>query len=210
MKNPSGGTVARFGPAAVFAASAIVLTSAREAWEGRAHRGTVATGRKPSERGGRLPRDRAFVVGVCGLVVVLALVVVSASAATDVVTVPASADTYLRSGAPDTNEGGSSFLRMRASGDNRALVRFDQAALEQAVGSGTLVSASLKLDITGNGNNWGSSGRAISVFRLTSNWAEGKGFVDRGSPPNRGTGAAPRGRARSTRTSPIKARIAPA
>jgi hypothetical protein len=101
----------------------------------------------------------------------------------------ASADTYLRSGAPDTNEGGSTFLCLRASGDNRALVRFDQAALVQAVGSGMLVSASLELDITDNGDNWGSSGRTISAFRLTSDWVEGNGFVDQGSPPDRDTGS---------------------
>ena len=128
---------------------------------------------------------------VAGPIVLAGLVslVGSAFGATEVVTLQASADTYVRSGAPDTNEGGSSFLRLRASGENRALVRFDQAALAQAVGSGAVASASLELDIAENGNNWGSSGRTVSVFRLTSDWAEGNGFVDQGSPPNRGTGS---------------------
>jgi hypothetical protein len=51
-----------------------------------------------------------------GLSVVLssALLVGSASGATNTVTVSAAADTYVRSGAPDTNEGNSSFLRLRA------------------------------------------------------------------------------------------------
>ena len=119
----------------------------------------------------------------------LSLLAASAPAAVETVTLQAAADTYLRSGAPDTNEGGSSFLRLRASGDNRALVRFDQAALQAAVGSGTLVSASLELQITGNGDNWGSTGRTISAYRLAIPWAEGNGFVDQGSPPSRGTGS---------------------
>jgi hypothetical protein len=112
----------------------------------------------------------------------------SASGANDAVTLAASADTYVRSGAPDTNEGSSSFLRVRASGGNRAVVRFDQAELLAAVGSGTLLSASLELDIVANSQNWGPSGRTVSAFRITSSWAEGNGFVDQGAPPDRGTG----------------------
>src|SRR5262245_31451953 len=48
----------------------------------------------------------------------------------------ASADTYVRSGAPNTNEGASTFMRLQASGDNRGLVRFDQSDIQSAVGSG--------------------------------------------------------------------------
>src|SRR5688500_11962933 len=42
----------------------------------------------------------------------------------------ASADTYLRNGIPNTNEGGSTYLRVRDAGNNRALIRFDQAAIQ--------------------------------------------------------------------------------
>lgn len=132
-------------------------------------------------------RGAVFVCIVCVLASVLVLA--GAASASQAVSLSASADTYLRSGAPDTNEGGSSFLRLRASGDNRALVRFDQAALQAAVGSGSLVSATLELQITENADNWGSTGRTVSAYRLTSDWAEGNGFVDQGSPPNRGTGS---------------------
>jgi hypothetical protein len=143
---------------------------------------------RPESPGGLQRRTAAVLVAGLCLLAGLALLVGSAAGATEAVTLLPSADTYLRSGAPDTNEGGASFLRVRASGDNRALVRFDQAALVAAVGSGTLVSASLELGISGNGNNWGSTGRTVSVYRLTSDWA-GNGFVDQGSPPNRGTGS---------------------
>ncbi|MFN0153114.1 MAG: LamG-like jellyroll fold domain-containing protein [Gaiella sp.] len=134
---------------------------------------------------------RKVMFGLALVLAAVAAVSVAGAATSDVVTqtVPASADSYLRSGSSDTNEGGSSFLRVRASGDNRPLVRFDQAALEAALAGGTLVSASLELTITQNSNNWSTSGRTISVYRLTKAWAEGNGFVDQGSPPNRGTGA---------------------
>jgi hypothetical protein len=77
---------------------------------------------------------------------------------------------------------------VRASGDNRALVRFDQSSLQSLVGNGTLVSATLQFEITENANNWGTTGRTISVYRLTSDWAEGNGFNSEGSPPTRGSG----------------------
>jgi probable HAF family extracellular repeat protein len=110
--------------------------------------------------------------------------IVAAAAAS----IPAAADTYLRSGAPDTNEGAAPFLQVRASGDNRALVRFDQAALQSLVGSGTVLSATLTFEITDNGDNWGATGRTISAYRVTSAWAEGNGFNSQGTPPTRGTG----------------------
>jgi len=79
-------------------------------------------------------------------------------------------------------------MRLQASGDNRALVRFDQAAIQAFIGSGTLVSAKLRLTITDPGNNWGTSGRTVDVHRLIVDWAEGNGFTD-GSPSTRGTGS---------------------
>ena len=112
----------------------------------------------------------------------------SSAGAAETSSLQASADTYLRSGATNTNEGGSSFLQVRASGDNRALVQFDQASLHSLVGSGTLVSASLTFTIAQNGDNWGASGRTISVYRLTSPWTEGNGFDGQGAPPRRGSG----------------------
>jgi len=103
--------------------------------------------------------------------------------------VTASADTFVRQGANDTNEGASTFLRLQSSGNNRALVRFDQAAIEDLVGGGTVLTATLEMTITFNANNWGSSGRTVDAHRLTSDWAEGNGFVDGNSPPNRGSGS---------------------
>lgn len=93
------------------------------------------------------------------------------------------ADTYVRSGQSNRNHGAGQYMQIQASGDNRALVKFNQPAIAAAVGSGTVLSAKLRLTITDNGNNWGSSGRTVDVHRLTKDWAEGNGTEN-----DRGTG----------------------
>ncbi len=109
-------------------------------------------------------------------------------AETITVTLEPEADTYIRGGSDNTNEGSSTFLQLQSSGNNRSLLRFRQVELDSALGGGTLVSATLKLTITGNGDNWGSSGRTVDVHRMTANWAEGNGRVNGYSPSDRGTG----------------------
>jgi hypothetical protein len=89
--------------------------------------------------------------------------------------ISASADTYVRSGAPNTNEGASEFLRVRENGDNRALVKFDSATIAARVGTRTVTSAILQMDIADNGNNWGRNGRTVAVHRLAVEWTEGNG-----------------------------------
>jgi len=88
------------------------------------------------------------------------------------VTLDAAADSYLASGSANQNQGGESILRVRSSGKNRTLVRFDQGEIAGAVGSGTLVAAHLELFIEDNGDNWGTSGRTVSVHRLGAAWTE--------------------------------------
>ncbi len=51
------------------------------------------------------------------------------------------ADTYVKQGTPNTNQGAETLLRIQQSGNNRVLVRFDQQALEQAIGSSSIRSA---------------------------------------------------------------------
>ncbi len=87
--------------------------------------------------------------------------------------VGAVADTYLRLGSPNQNQGTESLLRLRQSGKNRALLRFDVAAIATAIGEGTLQSAHLVLTISHNGSNWGAAGRTIDLHRLTAAWTEG-------------------------------------
>lgn len=77
----------------------------------------------------------------------------------------ARADTYLKQGQSNQNQGSAAFLRIQQSGNNRALVRFDQAEIAAQVEGGSLVSATLELYIEYNANNWGSSGRTVDAHR---------------------------------------------
>ena len=87
-------------------------------------------------------------------------------------TVPITADTYLRQGEPNQNFGTASILRVRPTGDHRALLRVDAVTLAATIGDATVVAARLELTITLNANNWGPSGREIALHRLTVPWTE--------------------------------------
>ncbi len=91
-------------------------------------------------------------------------------------------DSYLRQWAPNTNEGGSSKLRVKALGNNRALVRFDMGGADVA----GLISARLVLTVSYAADNWGD-GRLVLAHKLLSDWSEGNGWVNGGT--DRGTGA---------------------
>ncbi len=84
----------------------------------------------------------------------------------------ATADTYLKSGSPNKNQGTETILRTQDLGNNRALVRFDPAAIATAVGASTLTRARLRLHIVFNANNWGTNGRAVAVHRMLQAWTE--------------------------------------
>ncbi|HEX8763286.1 MAG TPA: DNRLRE domain-containing protein [Candidatus Saccharimonadales bacterium] len=100
------------------------------------------------------------------------------------ITLDSQADTHVRSGQSDRNYGTVPYIRVQSAGDNRGLVRFDQDAMQAAVGNGNVVSAKLRFTITDNGNNWGSSGRTVDVHRLLTDWSEGTGTeTNRGSGP---------------------------
>jgi hypothetical protein len=101
-----------------------------------------------------------------------------------VVTFAASEDTFVRSGQKNSNAGDWQILRLQSSGNNRSLVRFDQAIMQDLIGSGTVLSATLRLTIVDNGDNWGASGRTIDAHRLLVNWAEGNDKeTERGNGP---------------------------
>src|SRR3972149_4484916 len=84
----------------------------------------------------------------------------------------ATQDTYIRRLFPNQNQGDEAVRVIRALARNRPLLQFDQAQIAGAVGSGTLVSAKLRLTIVFNGNNWGAVGREGGVHRLTQPWTE--------------------------------------
>jgi hypothetical protein len=82
------------------------------------------------------------------------------------------ADTYVRQGSPNQNQGAELILRLQSSGKNRALLRWDQQMLTQAVGGGTLAAAHLELTIADLGDNWSAAGRTVDLHRLTHAWTE--------------------------------------
>ena len=82
------------------------------------------------------------------------------------------ADTYLRQGSPNQNQGAELILRLQSSGKNRALLRWDQQGLAQAVAGGTVSSARLELTIADLGDNWSTAGRTIELHRMTQAWTE--------------------------------------
>ncbi len=110
------------------------------------------------------------------LVQTLALVVGLAgptAARADTATLSVLEDTFLRAGTlSNKNEGGTAFLRLQNTGDNRSVVRFDQAAIATAVGGGVLDSATLELFIETNKDNWGTTGGEVDVHRLNLAWTE--------------------------------------
>lgn len=86
-------------------------------------------------------------------------------------TLQAVADTSLRDGTPNQNRGNDPIVLL-SSGDSRVLLRFDQASIISAVGSGRLVSASLELFVRSASGNWGADGRPLEVHRLAAAWTE--------------------------------------
>lgn len=81
------------------------------------------------------------------------------------------ADTYIDNNASGTNHGGDMILRLRSRGKNRALIKFDDVAIGEAVGSSTIVSATLAFAVAKNWGNWVPSG-SLGLHRMTSPWAE--------------------------------------
>lgn len=102
---------------------------------------------------------------------------ISASpAAADVLTFVASKDSFLRNGAPNTNEGANVKLNIRKVGKRRAIVHFDLSTLPDQIPSGMeVVSATLRLNVTNNNQLWGRLGRPIGAHMLLADWTEGIG-----------------------------------
>ena len=99
----------------------------------------------------------------------LALCLANPAGAT-VVTLSATADAYLRSGAANANDGAASFVRINSS-PNRSLVRFDQAQLASATSGLVLISATLELYVNAS-NQWGNPGRTVNAHRMIADWTE--------------------------------------
>jgi hypothetical protein len=99
-------------------------------------------------------------------------------------TILANADSFLKDGNANTNEGANNLLRIQSSGHNRAVVRFNMTGIPTA----GLQSATLVLNITDNSDNWGPTGRLVDANRLLADWTEGNGHTVGDQPNFRGTG----------------------
>ena len=88
-------------------------------------------------------------------------------------------NSFIKQGELNTNEGANTMMRVRDNGNNRAMVSFDQNEILAAAQERTLSSATLRLYIEENGNNWGPDGRTIDIHRLLDDWTEGNGFNDK-------------------------------
>ncbi|MEP7012842.1 MAG: DNRLRE domain-containing protein [Acidobacteriota bacterium] len=86
-------------------------------------------------------------------------------------TFTATADTTLKKSSANQVFGSDPTLRLRQSGKNRSLMRFDAAEIAQTIGQGTLRSASLELSL-GVSSGWGKTGRTVDAHRLTADWTE--------------------------------------
>ena len=89
-------------------------------------------------------------------------------------TLIANGDSFLRSNASDTNEGGNDRLRVQNLGNNRALAKFNLTGIPTT----GLQSATLRLNIAGNASLWGLNGRPVNAHRLLIDWTEGNGIND--------------------------------
>ena len=99
-----------------------------------------------------------------------------------------SKDSFLTQGSQSNNEGANPILRIISSDKNRPLVSFDQNTINDNLKFGrTLQSATLRLYITENGNNW-SDGRTIEAHRLLDDWVEGNGWNVNNSISGTGSG----------------------
>lgn len=92
-----------------------------------------------------------------------------------VIVLNSTADTYVRSGQANKNDGGSQFVRVQNSGSNRSLVQFATPAFHTDGTSDEIISVKLRLTITDNNNNWGSTGRTLDLHRMIQAWSEGNG-----------------------------------
>jgi|GEM_PF-1905769 len=86
-------------------------------------------------------------------------------------------DSFIREGVQNSNEGSNQVLRIMGTGptNNRVLIAFDQDNIQNVATGKTLESATLKLYIESNNQNWGD-GQFISIHNFETDWQEGNGI----------------------------------
>lgn len=75
-----------------------------------------------------------------------------------------------------------------SSDKNRPLVDFDQQQISLSSNDKILQSATLRMYVTTNDNNWGSTGKTIGAYKINSDWIEGNGWNVDNNVSGSGTG----------------------
>ena len=135
-------------------------------------------------------RTTKFLRGLAGLTGMSALVMgcdQPPEPAEGNVTVEATAtqDTYVRERNPDLQSGDQLTIQVKRTGPNRALVGFDVAALEAEIGGGSVVSATLEIDVATT-NHIPAGGEALELYAMNTAWTEDATWncADDGGPGN--------------------------
>ncbi len=85
---------------------------------------------------------------------------------------PAVADTTIRQQQANQNRAIDEQTHLGWAQGSRALVRFDPAVIAATVGTGTLVSAHLELDVVATGESWPAASQNVEAHRVTAAWTE--------------------------------------
>ncbi|MEK6968500.1 MAG: Ig-like domain-containing protein, partial [Nanoarchaeota archaeon] len=96
----------------------------------------------------------------------------------------ASADSFIRTGAKNFNEGGNQKLYLQKSGGSYVFINFD---INNSVRA-SITKAYLVLTITDSGKNWGA-GELVTAQRVNQSWVEGNGWITGKNPSLRGIGS---------------------
>ena len=89
-------------------------------------------------------------------------------------TLSAEKDSFLRNNKANRNEGINEILVVKSN--YRPVIAFNQTEIENTIGGLDLQSATLRLYVEDNANNWGTSGRTIDIHNVTDSWVEGNGW----------------------------------
>lgn len=110
------------------------------------------------------------------LTAALVVLILGQGAQAEETSVLAAKDSFLRLGAPNTNEGANRKLNIRKVGKRRALLAFDLSSLSSQIPLGEeIADASLELFVTNNNQLWTRTGRRVAVHQVLADWTEGNG-----------------------------------
>ncbi len=81
-------------------------------------------------------------------------------------------DMFIHNGLPYGSVSALQFLQLQPTGRHRVLVQFDSAEIDAAIGTDTLLSATLVLPVHAPARHWSPAGRDIDVHRMTTAWTD--------------------------------------